>query len=112
MKQEKIWILFINEQEEGPYSFVELRSDERITPETLARKEGSSEWKPLGKIPELKELFEDPVELKDLTPFIKPEFKAQDDEMALEMNCQNPIFFLILMLIALLIFLLFLQTNQ
>ena len=112
MKQEKIWYLFIDEKEEGPYSFAELRSDGRITPETLARRWDVKAWKPIGKIPELKDLFKDSVDLKDLTDLSKPKFSMKDDELALPLNRQNPIFLLILMLIAFLIFLLFLQLNR
>lgn len=113
MKQEKVWYLLINDIEEGPYSFGQLRSDNRITPETLARKFDWKAYRPIGKIPELKRLFEDPIDLKELSDLQKPSgYPSNDEIVALQYNRQNPIFLLLLMIIALLIFLIFLQIDK
>lgn len=59
---EKIWYILINEQKEGPYSLLDLRRDERITPDTLVWKEGFKNWVPIRTVPELKVIFEDQTE--------------------------------------------------
>ena len=57
----KIWFVFIEGQEEGPYSLGDLKKDRRLTPYTLVRRVGSKKWLPLGKIRALKAVFEDEV---------------------------------------------------
>lgn len=56
---EKIWFILINDKKEGPYSFLELKQDDRITPDTLAWREGFAKWLPIRAIPELRDLFKD-----------------------------------------------------
>lgn len=55
----KIWYISIDGKEEGPYSIRDLKFDYRVTPDTLAWKEGFESWLPIRDIPELKELFEE-----------------------------------------------------
>jgi len=56
------WYIKLNDLEEGPFSIEELKKDLRITPETLVRKKGWTEWLPIGEVKELKEIFEDDTE--------------------------------------------------
>lgn len=97
---EKIWYIKIDGQEEGPYSFKELKLDKRITPDTLARKKKHPLWRPIRKIPELRKLFFDDESFdseEDLTPGLPR------DELTLVMQRDPPYFFWWL-LIALVLF--------
>lgn len=107
-------MLLIEGKEWGPFSFSDLRSDPRITPEILAKKINETKWRPIGTIPELQSLFQDPVDLNE-PDHEKPVFKPieADDEIALNLNRQNPFFLLLLLFISiLLIFLLFNVINN
>jgi hypothetical protein len=66
---EKIWFIIIDGIKKGPFSFLDLKRNERITPDTLAWKEGFSSWRPIREIGELQDLFKD-----------EPEPDANDDE--------------------------------
>lgn len=55
----KIWFVLFDQQEEGPYSASDLKKDRRITPFTLVRRVGSKQWRPIGKVKELKSVFAD-----------------------------------------------------
>lgn len=100
----KVWFLYINDQEEGPFSFLELSRDERLTPETYAWREGMEDWLPIHEIEELKDLVdhehskseEEIHDPDELTP-------APDDELVLELNNgrPSPIFWLLIVLIIL-----------
>lgn len=59
--QERIWYIQVADAEEGPYSVLDLKADERITPETLVWREGFPEWVPIGSVEELREVFTDDV---------------------------------------------------
>ncbi len=52
-------MILINEEEEGPYSIVQLRADRRITPQTLVRRIGTRKWRAIGSVKELRAVFED-----------------------------------------------------
>ena len=54
---DKIWYIFINEKQEGPYSFDDLKKDQRISPDTYAWCDGMADWQKIEDIPELDELF-------------------------------------------------------
>ncbi len=55
----QVWFVQIAQHEEGPFSLAELKKDLRLTPDTLVWKEGFPQWIPIGKVPELKEVFAD-----------------------------------------------------
>lgn len=59
MDTDRIWYIKWNDNEEGPFTFEELKNDVRLTPDTLARREGQNKWIPLRKIAELDLLFKD-----------------------------------------------------
>lgn len=56
---DKIWFIKVEEKAEGPFSVEELRWDPRISPNTMAWREGMPVWLPMHKIPELAQLFEE-----------------------------------------------------
>jgi len=58
------WYIKIEGKKEGPYSVMELRHDQRITPETLVWKKGFEKWVPIGKVRELRKVFADEEELE------------------------------------------------
>jgi hypothetical protein len=83
----KIWYIQIGGQEEGPYSFPDLKRDPRITPDTLARKAGEAEWRPVRLIKELRDLFkeEEPFE-EEQKPKVPSKMVAGQDTLALDMR--------------------------
>ncbi|SCA62434.1 Uncharacterized protein SCG7086_AA_00370 [Chlamydiales bacterium SCGC AG-110-P3] len=56
-KQSKEWYIQVGTNREGPFSVSELRSDLRITPDTLVWKEGFADWVPIKLVWELRDLF-------------------------------------------------------
>lgn len=77
---EKCWYVLINSKKEGPFSLLDLRRDDRITPDTLVWKEGFSTWIPARHVPELKALFEEE----------HPEDSTQEEEESLQISRQFP----------------------
>ena len=61
----RIWFLFINGVEEGPFTKEELSKDRRISLKTLVWREGFEKWMPIIEIPELKDIFEQEPENSD-----------------------------------------------
>lgn len=110
-KREKLWYIRLEGKEEGPYSFMDLKSDPRITPEVDAKKKEWADWVPIGEISELSQLFADPCPLEDTPAVKKPSFRQvnSDDEIAISFDPQNPLFLLLLLLVLLLAFISFLQ---
>jgi len=100
MRKEKIWMLLIEGKEEGPFSFNDLRKDPRITPQTLARRLDSANWKKIGSIPELQQLFVEPEDLNEPTANLKIA-TGDDAELAMPLNPQNPLLILLIILILL-----------
>lgn len=56
---EKVWYILIDGKKEGPFSLPELKRHFRVTPDTLAWKEGFKEWVPIRHILELRDIFKD-----------------------------------------------------
>lgn len=107
MKKE--WFVIIDGQREGPYTPADLKIHFKVTPDTLAWKEGFKEWVAIRFIPELKFIFEDETSGQ---PIKDEEFKAPvdtgSDEATLTLR-RDPFQFLLLivLLIILLIYLVF-----
>lgn len=96
---EKVWFIDIAGKKEGPFSVLDLRRDERITPDTLVWKQGFPAWLPIRDVPELNSIFEDSEEF---IPLIQEPLKQKaDDEIALDWRDNNPqyIFWLLLALL-------------
>lgn len=81
---------------EGPFTLEELRHDSRVTPDTLVWKEGFPRWIPIRKIPELKELFVDPVSQEELSEEEEEKKKTDflqnkgNDELAIDIDNEPP----------------------
>jgi hypothetical protein len=110
---EKIWFIIISGNKEGPFSFIELKRDERITPDTLAWKQGFPDWLPIREIQELEDLFKDeqqavPSENEELQPSTPP---LQDNEViALK---KDPYFSLwVLLAVLLVVYVFYLLLNR
>lgn len=88
---DKIWFIEIKGKREGPYSFQQLKRDWRITPDTLAWKEGLPKWVKVRHIPELKKLFEDetPQETKHPQENPKEVKPSGEEELAIDLR-RNP----------------------
>lgn len=99
----KIWYILIGRNQEGPYSYNDLKRDRRLTPDTLVWKEGFTEWKPIREIPELKNLFLDNEE-EDEDQKIQQKPIPPQDEIVLELNQQPPFLYWILIALALAIY--------
>lgn len=84
-----------------------------MTPEVEAKKKEWPRFVPIGKIAELKGVFEDSTPLEEPQPYKKPTFNhiGQDDELTFSLDPQNPLFLLILLLVLLLAFLALMQFH-
>lgn len=110
MKRE--WFIKINEMEQGPFSVSQLKINPHITPETLVRKKGWSDWVPIGRVPELKEVFED--EEKPEEENVESHKKIdrwQDDQITLTAQRDPGNFIIWLIIILLLITWIFYNIN-
>lgn len=98
----KIWYISINNTQEGPYSVEELKRDHRITPDTLVWKEGFPRWIPVRDVPELRKIFKDEDKSDDEEEKEKKPSINLYDEMALAYQQDpNSIFWLIVVILAL-----------
>jgi len=93
---QKIWFIKILEQQEGPYSFEDLKEDVRIAPDTLVWKEGFDQWKPIKDVPELKEIFKDKTPPQPLQVEESETTESPQDELALDLGKEPPYLFWIL----------------
>lgn len=103
---DKIWYLFIEGKEEGPYSFNDLKKDWRLTPDTLVWRKGFEDWIPIRDVRELKDLFKDEEPLENQADEIKFKKIKEGEALTLETPWLTPPF-LILFLILLLSLLIF-----
>jgi hypothetical protein len=55
----KCWYIIIQGKQEGPYSFIDLSKNEKLTPDTLVWREGFDKWIPMRQVAELQEIFRD-----------------------------------------------------
>ncbi len=84
---EKIWYIILNGKKEGPYSLQDLQQDVRISPDTLVWKEGFEKWVPIGKVEELKSVFEEPAEEGEEEP---GEALPAEEEITLQLKEDPP----------------------
>lgn len=102
---DKIWFIKVNNGiQEGPFSFLDLRRDRRITPDTLVWKEGFAAWVPIRQVKELKDLFKDDESEKEEEKPSKIKTKEIPGDEELAINLQNdvpPILWLMLILLVL-----------
>ena len=101
----KIWFLYINDEQEGPYTYLELSKDGRLQADTFAWKEGMEDWMRIAEIDELKGLVgkekrgreenETDYEDSDLSP---------DDEIVLEMKNGRPFPWLWVLIVLIILF--------
>ncbi|CCB90447.1 putative uncharacterized protein [Waddlia chondrophila 2032/99] len=87
----KIWFLYINNKQEGPYSYLELSKDHRLTPDTFAWKEGMEDWKPIAEIDELNGLVDKNEEgWEETDSDEKQPAPVPDEQIVLEMKHGRP----------------------
>lgn len=103
----KIWYILIGEKREGPFSFEELQSDTRLTPDTLVWKTGFAEWKKIRDVPELKELFRERPEQDEFEnePETFHKKRPSQDELVMDFGQEPPYFLWILIAIIALVYL-------
>lgn len=104
----KIWYIFVNGKEEGPFTDVELSRHPSFNPDTLVRREGSSSLIPARKIPELRHLFED-KKPKEEAP--SPKIILEDGD-SLAISADPPFFSFWLMLVIGILLILFYLLSQ
>lgn len=103
--EDKIWFIKIEDNQEGPFSVLDLKYHPRMTPDTLVWKEGFTKWVPARKVPELKSLFKDeeePVELKDRFKIRK--VSQEDSILALEGSNFPYLFYWLIILLIIVIY--------
>ncbi len=87
---EKIWYILLSGKQEGPYSLMELRSNAKITPDTLVWKEGFAEWIPMRNVPELAQVFQDETKTPDEKDLKPPLVIGADEQLAIDMQPSLP----------------------
>jgi len=105
----KIWYLDFDGKVEGPFSFEELKSDRRLSPDTLVWRAGFEKWVPIKAVPELQDIFKDEEsegEDEEIEEEIEP---VPDEEIALKLDRYEPPFFFywLLLIAAILIFIVY-----
>lgn len=80
----KQWYILWEEKAEGPFSCAELKSDPRVTPDTLVWRKGFVHWTPIRAVKELEGLFQDPVKLNPDQPISPGD--ANGGEAAIALN--------------------------
>lgn len=106
----KEWYIRIEGASEGPYSISDLKKDPRLTPDTLAIREGMQNWLPIKDIPELKEIFEEKKTGTEEEKKPEEEEEVAGPERILEMS-PDPNYLFYIILVVVLIVLLFLFFN-
>jgi hypothetical protein len=108
LNMEKVWFIKVDDAEEGPFTPTDLKRHPRITPDTLVRKDGSSQWTPIRYVAELKEIFDDAPLTPTLTPsedetLATDAIQVEKDELLLDCPYDSPpfLFWLLMMLIVL-----------
>jgi hypothetical protein len=116
MQAIRIWYILIEEKAYGPYTRRELKKDVRVVRNTLTRKEGESNWKPIIEIPELQGIFEERAEekqqeIKESEEIEKAKLPKIDDELVLGYE-PTPPFFLFWILLTFITFVYFYLLLQ
>jgi hypothetical protein len=108
------WFVLINGTREGPYSLKELKSDPRITPDTLIWMEGFKDWIAIRYVPELKDLFKDEPESKPLHEQSSQPIPSDliSEQEALTLQNDPSQFYLWVLVIILTILYVFYQLNR
>lgn len=102
---DKVWFLQVDGKKEGPYSLRELKWHPKVTPDTLAWKEGFKAWLPIRQIPELKPLFEDDVlENQENPAGQKGSAASSGEDSAMALRYEPPSFYFLILLAALMAF--------
>jgi hypothetical protein len=109
---EKIWFIIIAGNKEGPFSFLDLKKDDRISPDTLAWRQGFPDWLPIRDIKELEDLFkeEPPVAAPEEEEQTSPATLQDDEVMALK---KDPYFSLwVLLAVILVVYVFYLLLSR
>ena len=103
---EKIWYIFVEEKQEGPFSAKELLFDDRVTLDTFVWKEGYPEWVLLQRVEELRRLFtkEQNQEKADEETEAKTERVVPQEEIVLDYGKEPNLFYLWLLVAMILLF--------
>lgn len=106
---EKIWYIFVDGKEEGPYSFLDLKRDPRVTPDILIRRKDwpKGKWLPLRKIKELKDLFKDEEDKEDEEAKKNGAKLSGNDILALDMRYDPSYYIWILIFVIAIIYVIF-----
>lgn len=104
---DKIWFVDFAGKVEGPFSEIDLKKDDRITPDLYVWHEGWAEWKRLREVPELKVIFQDvrskDEEEEDEVNGAKAP-SAPQDELTIDYGEDPPYFIWFLIVILLLVY--------
>jgi hypothetical protein len=110
---DKIWFIQIDGTHEGPYSVQDLKRDHRIVPDTLVWREGFSDWVPIRKVRELKEVFADEEprspskDEEEKKEKARKAFGTGRDELALDLHRDFPPMYWLLFILIILSYLLY-----
>jgi hypothetical protein len=102
---EKIWYIFKDNKEYGPFSVEEVKAFPGLSPSTSVRKEGEVSWSFLKNRAELQGIFfEESEDEKEVEEVDTEEIFSSDDEIVLDMGSRwnNRKFFVYIVVLALL----------
>lgn len=100
------WFVKLKGKKRGPFTVVELKQLDELTPDTLAWKEGMPKWLPIRDIPELKILFEDKEEPLPVDELMEKGVSPNDVVLTLP-HAEPPLLFWLLFFILITIYVLF-----
>lgn len=103
----KRWFIKVDQQEVGPLSINDLKTNPHFNPDTLVRKIDWKEWVPARQVPELQILFKDEEKSIDLTEQFKLKPLLKEDEALVLDPAQDPFqnyWFLILVVVLIYLF--------
>ncbi|MBA3602046.1 MAG: DUF4339 domain-containing protein [Parachlamydiaceae bacterium] len=76
----KTWYIKIRGKQKGPYTLDQLKRNREVTPDTLVWSPEFEAWIPIRNIPELQEIFKDPVKPKKEPGFPEEEEEEEEEE--------------------------------
>jgi len=101
------WYIFFDDEIYGPFSLLQLKRDERLSPDLWVWKEGFEDWKRARYVSELAAIFREDRDNdsdEDLLDLENPSLNGKDEIIAMKLP-YDPHYFWILIVIILLVFL-------
>lgn len=101
------WFIHVADRKEGPYTVNDLKRHPAVTPDTLVWTHGWADWRPIRKVAELDEVFEDDESdaSEDEETALGPGFDVSSPEVLVASGPALPPYIVLLILIGIVIYL-------